>query len=366
MSVVAQPGFVWKAGKLTFRRREVNRVPQLPCAFVIADAHVDLLLELAHCEHRLGERDVFSRTWLPLLQRGGVALQICPIFVGVDRQPEGTLREALGQAASFLAAANENPDSVVHVRRRADLDAVEQGERIGLLLSIEGVEPFGYELWPLDAFWELGLRMASLTWNRRNPYADGTAETGGLSALGRSLVDRFRERGVVIDLAHASSRLFDEVLARSGDAPVLVSHAACRALHDHPRNLTDDQLLALAGRGGLLGVMLLPFVIDPAQPTIDRAIDHLEHAAAIVGVEHVCLGGDFTHRVDREVPATLSPPDPTLPPSPVPAAALQGLAGPEDYPVLVEALMARGWGADDIAAVTHRNLFRFLRTALPA
>ncbi|MDQ3066357.1 MAG: membrane dipeptidase [Actinomycetota bacterium] len=114
---------------------------------MIADAHNDLLLELAHREHRLGETNVFARTWLPLLEVGDVGLQICPIFVELDRQPEGTLRDALGQAASFHRALRENPDRLVAVRSRADLDAVERGERIGLMLALEGVEPFGYELW---------------------------------------------------------------------------------------------------------------------------------------------------------------------------------------------------------------------------
>ena len=77
---------------------------------------------------------------------------MCPIFVTLDKQPEGTLREALAQATSFLRAARENPERVVAVRSASDLDQVEQGERIGLVLSLEGVEQFGYEVWPADAF----------------------------------------------------------------------------------------------------------------------------------------------------------------------------------------------------------------------
>ena len=82
------------------------------------------------------------------------------------------------------------------------------------MLSLEGVEQFGYELWPAETFWELGVRMAGLTWNRRNPYSDGAAEDGGLSGLGRSLVDELVELGVILDLAHASPAAFSEILAR--------------------------------------------------------------------------------------------------------------------------------------------------------
>jgi membrane dipeptidase len=333
---------------------------------VVADLHLDLLLELAWRRHRALEDDAFSRTWLPLLDAGGVRLQVCPMFVDLDRQPEGSLREALGQVAAFNAAVREQPDRVVAVRTADDLDSLADDGRLGLLLALEGVEPLGYDLHTAEVFWELGLRMASLTWNRRNPFADGAAEDadGGLSRLGRALVDRLAELGVVLDLAHASPRTFGDVLERTA-GPVLVSHAACRAVHDHPRNLTDDQLRAVAERGGLLGMMLLPLVVDPQRPTIDRAIDHLEHAVEVMGIEHVGLGGDFTARLVAQLPAEPSTADSLLPPGMELGAALEGLAGPEDYPALEVALRRRGWGEDDIAAVMDGNVIRFLRGALP-
>ena len=332
---------------------------------MIADAHADLLLELAYREHRLGEDQVFARTWLPLLATGGVGLQVCPIFVELDRQPESTLREALGQAASFHRALRENPEHVIGIRSAGDLEQVVLGERLGLLLSLEGVEEFGYEIWPADAFWELGVRMASLTWNRRNPYADGVAESGGLSRLGERLVDRLVELGMIIDLAHASPATFTEVLGRTGDSAVLVSHAACRAVNDHPRNLNDDQLSALAERGGLLGLMLHPLAVDHERRTIARVIDHLEHAIGVVGVEHVCLGGDFVQRIAQVLPASAPLPDGLAPAGLELGSTIEGLAGPEDYPALVAALVERGWRESDIAAVTHANLLGFLARALP-
>jgi membrane dipeptidase len=334
---------------------------------VVADLHLDLLLELTWRRHRARESDVFSRTWLPLLDAGGVRLQVCPMYVDIDRQPEGSLREALGQAAAFHAAVREQPDRVVAIRTADDLDAVERDGTVGLVLALEGVEPFGYDLYSAEVFWELGLRMASLTWNRRNPAADGTAEEGdgGLSLLGRELVDRLVELGVVLDLAHASPRTFADVLARTNDAPVLVSHAACRAVHDHPRNLTDDQLRSLAERGGLLGMMLLPLVVDPDRATIDRAIDHLEHAIEVMGIEHVGLGGDFTARLVAQLPAEPSTAGSLLPAGMDLGAALEGLAGPEAYPALEAALRERGWRDDDVAAVMGGNVLRFFRAELP-
>src|SRR5262249_15150881 len=142
----------------------------------------------------------------------------------LEELPELGLRRALQQMRAFSRAIRECPDDVRAVRTAADLDRL--GDRIGLLLALEGCEPFGYEVELADTFFELGVRMASLTWNRRNPFADGAAETGdgGLSSLGRRLVTRLAELGVMIDLAHASERTFFDVLEQAPEATVLVSH----------------------------------------------------------------------------------------------------------------------------------------------
>jgi membrane dipeptidase len=333
---------------------------------MIADAHLDLLFELGYRELRFGERGTFARTWLPLLEAGGVRLQVCPAFVELDRQPEGSLREALGQATCLLRAVRESPDRLVQIRTAADLDAVTRGDRIGLMLSLEGVEPFGFETWPAETFWELGMRMAGLTWNRRNPYADGAAEDGGLSGLGRALVDELVRLGVILDLAHASPTTFAEVLARLSGAPVICSHAACRALNDHPRNLDDDQLRALGDAGGLFGLMLHPLAIGHESRTIDRVVDHLEHAAGVIGLDRVCFGGDYTTRLSEVLPPMPEPADGLMPAGLQPGAGIEGLKGPEDYPALIAALDARGWSSGDIEAVSWRNLSSFLRRSLPS
>ena len=333
---------------------------------MIADAHLDLLLELGYRELRFGETGSFARTWLPLLEAGGVGLQVCPVFVELERQPEGTLREALGQATCLLRAVRENPERVLQVRTASDLDAVERGERIGLMLSLEGVEQFGYETWPAETFWELGMRMAGLTWNRRNPFADGAAEDGGLSRLGRALVDELVGLGVILDLAHASPATFDEIIVRAAGAPVICTHAACRSVNDHPRNLTDDQLRALAAADGLFGLMLHPLAIGHEQRTLARVVDHLEHAAGVIGIDRVCLGGDFTTRLSEVMPPMPEPADGLMPAGLQAGAGIEGLKGPEDYPALLAALGDRGWSDADIASVSCANLLGFLRRSLPA
>jgi membrane dipeptidase len=326
----------------------------------IADLHSDLLQELALARAR---PNPFAERWLGNLRAGGVELQVCALFVETQDDPGIALREALGQLAAAHRAARENPADAVLVRTREDLDA---GDRIRLVLALEGAALLAPDPDLVDVLWELGVRLVGLTWNRRNAFADGAAErpAGGLSRRGEELVDRLVARGAVLDLAHASERSFRDVLERSGDAPVLVSHAACRALNDHPRNLDDAQLRALAARDGVLGLMLLPVAIGYDAPTLERVTDHVAHAIDVMGPAHVALGSDFIRQVwlargGTTPSAALAPAGASI------GDAIEGLAGPEGYPRLVAALRDRGIDGALLEGVLAGNAVRLLARSLP-
>jgi membrane dipeptidase len=335
----------------------------------IADAHVDLLLELAWRRGR-EEENPFGAHWLPSLRAGGVRLQVCPIYVEGELVPDGALRAALSLAAAFHAAVRENED-VVQISTMADLDALDEPDRFGLMLSIEGAEALGSSPELVDAFWALGVRMVGLTWSRRNAFADGSGEpsAGGLSRLGEELVDRLVSLGCAIDLAHASEQTFEDVLARTDtSAALIVSHTCCRAIRDISRNTSDDQLRAIAERDGLVGIMALASAVDPEQHDLERYLDHLEHAIAVAGPDHVVLGGDFMAQLVQSGAVGLSPREVKQFGSKLldPGTPVTGLAGPEDYPAVADGLRGRGHDENTVAAVTHGNLMRFLRRALPA
>jgi membrane dipeptidase len=330
----------------------------------LVDAHNDLLVELAF---RSGEANPFAARWLQPLRAGNVRLQVCPISAQYDRLPEGALREALQQIAACYRAVSENNASVRLVQEQRDLDAVASEQRVGLMLSMEGAEPLGYSVDLAEVFWRLGVRMFGLTWNRRNAFADGCGEpgSGGLSRLGGLLVNRLVDLGAMVDLAHASERTFFDVLEATASGAVLVSHAGCRAVFDTPRNLSDRQLRALADRGGMLGVMVLPPAVDPANPTVERVLDHIDHAVSVMGTRHVGLGADFYRQVAQSG-AVQKPPDSLRPAGMSLEYSIEGLAGPEDYGRLVEALAARGYSGDELSALLRDNFLRFFRQSLPA
>ncbi len=318
----------------------------------VADGHSDLLLELVFAEQH-GEDNPFRARWLEQLQAGGMALQVCAVYQGPQPDSTGALREALRQIAGFDSAVESNPE-VVAVRSRGDLARI-GGDSLGLLLSIEGVSWFGEDLWPLDLLARLGVRMLSPTWNEQNAFAAGCDHEGGLTALGEELIDRLPALGIVIDLAHASPRTFADVLARAPRGAAFVSHASCRAVYDHRRNLSNVQLTAIAEHGGMVCLMPHPLVIDPNQPTLDRFIDHIDHAASVAGVDRVGLGGDFLKQIAQATGMSGSAQDGVAV-----EATLAGLEGPGDYPRLLEALGARGYSPSDVDAIAGGNLLRFL------
>lgn len=332
----------------------------------VADLHLDLLQELLiACD----EPNPFGSRWLAKLRGGGVRLQGCPIYVPAEESGEAGLRIALRQVNAFHRAVRENPDEVFLVQGKADLGQLADGDRVGLLLTLEGAEPIGYDLDLVDLLWQLGVRMVTLTRPRANLYAGGNAEPrgGGLTALGEALVDRLVACGMILDLAHTSERSFAEILARvEGRASVLVSHAGCSAVQSGGHNVSDEHLRTVAAAGGIVGIIALPHMIDPRDWSLARVVDHIEHATEVMGEGAVALGADFVYQLFHAgaLPRLLK--DTGMPEGVTLESAIDGLRGPEDFPHLAEAMARRGWDEERRAGVLHRNAVRFLTSALPA
>jgi membrane dipeptidase len=323
----------------------------------IADLHNDLLIELAF---RADEERPYERYWKPELEDGGVELQVCPVYVERRHLPDNALRSALAQASAFHRAVNDDPGTL-QVRSRHDLE--KSCRR--LVLALEGLEALGDDLVLLDAFWNLGFLIYGLTWNRGNAFAGGLVDERdeGLSGKGKALLDELADRGGAIDLAHASALTFKQVLERAPSGSALVSHAGCRTVHDHRRNLSDDQLRLLAEHGGVLGVMLLPMSVGDSDASIELAVEHVVHALSVMGERAVAIGGDFIRQVYRSG-AVADSPDSLLSESTTMDAAIPGLSGPAEFPAFVDALRAR-LSPTEVHAVCWENASTFLRGALP-
>ena len=322
----------------------------------IADCHNDLLIAVRHQRER-GHADPFGDFWLPQLRAGGVVLQVLPVFTEEQFVGEGALRRALLMVEEARHLAELHADDVAIVQTGAEIREVIDSGRIALLLAIEGAEPIGHSLELVDVMWRMGVRMSSLSWNRRTMMADGIAErdTGGrLTQLGVDAVRRMEEIGVVIDVSHLSEAGFFH-LAEVATRPFIASHSSCRALSGHPRNLSDDQLRVMADTGSFVAVNAFgPFLTD-GKPTIERYVDHLEHAMSIVGPGHVGLGTDFIDDVASVVDPVFT--GLLVNHEEIPTTA--GLQRPADFPGLAAAAEKR-LGAETAAQVLATNLIDFV------
>lgn len=188
-----------------------------------------------------------------------------------------------------------HPDTLVAVRTAADLTRAKAEGKVGVIYTFQESSPLGEDADRVELFAKLGLRVLQLTHNRRNLAGDGCMEPGnaGLSEFGHRVIERIEANRVVLDVAHGSERTQREAIA-AAKRPLLISHTGCRALSDLPRNTTDDNLRALAERGGVAGMIFWPYLTKKAQPLAEDLVRHLEHAIQVCGEDHVGLGTDAT------------------------------------------------------------------------
>jgi membrane dipeptidase len=325
----------------------------------MADCHNDLLMAVRHLRER-GHADPFGDFWLGQLREGGVVLQVLPVCTEEQFAGEAALRRCLLmlEEAYHLADVHSSDVSVVHTG--AELAAtIEQG-RIALLLAIEGAEPVGHDLAILDILFRAGVRMSSMTWNRRTLMADGIGEhdTGGrLTGLGVEAVREMERIGMVLDISHLSEAGFWHVV-EVADKPFVASHSSCRALQDHPRNLTDDQIRAVVASGGFIAINAFGPFLSPA-PDVHSYVDHVAHAVELVGAGNVALGPDFIDDVAR----TVDPIFTGLLVDPTALPVVKDLSRPTDLTGLGPILEQR-LGAQAAKQVSSRTMLDFLTKAL--
>ncbi len=175
--------------------------------------------------------------------------------------------------------------------------AAERGE-IALVYYTQNATPIGADAQRLDHLYRLGVRIVQLTYNSRNLLGDGCLErtNAGLSNFGLEVVARMNAMRLLVDVSHCGEATTMDAIQHS-KSPVAVTHAGCRAVHDHPRNKTDAALRALANRGGVIGIYQInPYLGPRERNTLEDYLRHLDHAIKVAGVDHVGIGSDREHR----------------------------------------------------------------------
>lgn len=206
--------------------------------------------------------------------------------------PEGLLGKDVGLIDREMQALDQLVAQGFHQVRK--IDEAKPG-LANFLLTIEGGEVFESGMQTVDAFALWGVRLAAIVWNHENTFGNPAVGSNehGLSAAGRSLLARMNKQHIAVDVSHLNIAGVKDAL-RLSQNPILASHSCCRALCDHPRNLTDEQLKAIFTMGGFVGVNFYPMFLSADQKaSIDTVINHLDHMAQLGGDKHIGIGSDF-------------------------------------------------------------------------
>lgn len=318
---------------------------------LVVDGHSDVFCDVALRRLR-GETEVLRRCHLPAWREGGVSVVVTALFVEEEHKPDRALRRAVTLLGAALDDIAETPE-VAFCTTRAEIDAAVARGQVAFVLAIEGGECIQDGIESLSLFHRLGLRVLSLTWNQRNLLAEGVADersNAGLTALGRRMVERANQLGILLDVSHLTVASFWDLLAVS-TGPVIASHSNARARRNHRRNLDDEQIKALAATGGTIGInFVADFVHDDEHATTTaHLLGHIDHIAGLVGTEHIALGPDY---VDYLPPSQFGMSEHL----PYP----QGLETIRLLPRLTEALVAHGYSEAAIRGMLGENFLRVL------
>jgi len=256
----------------------------------------------------------------------------------VQQSMDATHRE-LNERQSFLEVAVSGRD----VKR------IIGQERSAVILSIEGSAAFGSDFETLDMLHEQGLRNMAITHDGQNQFGCGcrVEHDTGLTPEGETLLDYAASKGIILDLVHVGEVTFWGAIDHSSQ-PVFVSHSNSKSVYEHCRNLTDEQIVAIGDRGGIVSVNFISEFLAPGPDVapLDRLVDHIDHIVELIGCENVALGPDFYRYMMPDL------------------SYVGDVNGPSDLPAVRASLEARGYSVRDIARICHENLVRFISASL--
>jgi membrane dipeptidase len=325
------------------------------------------------------------------MKAGGVAAAFFSIWVDDTYGPGRAFDRAMALIDAVCELAKTAADVELATNAEEVRAAADRGH-VAALMGVEGGHAIENSLEKLDTFYARGVRYMTLTWNNGNDWAGSSMDpsrSGGLSAFGKQVIRRMNQLGMLVDVSHVSDATFWDVL-KTTSWPVIASHSGCRALAAHPRNLSDDQLRAIAENDGVVGIIFYPvfldvhfhrqydevnrqlqpefaairaryanqpgladFEVDKFRgeylqnlqnldiPGISCLLDHIDHAVQVTGIDHVGLGSDFDGI--------------SVLPRPMKDAT--------SLPLLVAGLSSRGYSDSDVRKILGENFLRLLSAA---
>jgi membrane dipeptidase len=363
---------------------------------LIVDTHADTPQRFLDDGFNIGSTDPNDVGHLSLdkARRGNLGAEFFSIWVDPETNQGHFARHTFDLIDSVYEQAERHPDRMMMAFSVADIERAHGEHKLAALMGIEGGHSIENDLRLLRDYYRLGVRYMTLSWSNTNEWADSSGDVddpkvphhNGLTDFGRQVVQEMNRLGMMVDISHVADKTFWDVIAIT-KAPVIASHSSARALVDAPRNMTDDMLRAVGKNGGVVQVNFFSGFVDEdyrkameaqakeqaaavlkhvdslkaegkpvtymeiervqrewmakiPRPPLKSLIDHIDHIAKIAGMDHVGLGSDFDG---------------------VSGATPQGMDSAADLPKITQALLDRGYSADNIRKILGGNLLRVFR-----
>jgi membrane dipeptidase len=349
---------------------------------IVVDVHNDMPSKMiddgynADVRHTPGFAKDQGETDLPRLMESGLTAVFLSAWVDPEKYtfttPDQSWRHVQVYLDTIHAFVNRHPDRLVQATTASQVRAAKSQGKVAILIGVEGGHAIENSIDNLRELYRRGVRYMTLTWNNGTPWSGAAAglngtRSGGLTDHGRAIVREMNRLGMLVDISHVSDSTFFDAVATS-TAPVIASHSSARALNGHRRNMSDDQLRAVARNGGVVNVNFYSAFIDPAflakadsieknlppaaqpvalqalpRPRLSILLDHFDHIAKVAGVDHVGLGSDFDG-VSGLLPA--------------------GMDDVTRLPLIAQGLLDRGYSATDVKKILGGNMMRVMEQVL--
>ena len=363
---------------------------------LIVDTHADTPQRFLDEGFDIGSTDPHDIGHMSLdkAHRGNLGAEFFSIWVDPETAQGHFARHTFDLIDSVYEQAARHPDRMMMAFSVADIERAHREHKLAALMGIEGGHSIENDMHLLRDYYRLGVRYMTLSWSNTNEWADSSGDIddakvqhrNGLTDFGKQVVLEMNRLGMMVDISHVADKTFWDTIATT-KAPVIASHSSARALVNHPRDMTDDMLRAVAKNGGTVQVNFFSGFVDEdyrkameaqskdqaaaiqkyvdslkaqgkpvnyievdrmgrewmakiPRPPLKSLIDHIDHITKIAGVDHVGLGSDFDG---------------------VSGATPQGIDSAADLPKITQALLDRGYSASDIKKILGGNLLRVFR-----
>jgi membrane dipeptidase len=283
-----------------------------------------------------------------------------------------TFKSAVGELALWSYKFDVLADTFVKVLKADDVRRAKKEKKLGIISNLQNTTHFEDNLEDLDLLYDLGVRIVQLTYNTSNLVADGCVEPNdaGLSLYGYDVVERMNELGIIVDLSHCSRKTALDAAAASKD-PVAFTHIACKALTKQSRTKTDEEMQAVAEKGGYLGITSVPaFVGHGKRAKLEDYLDHLDYAVKLVGAKSIGIASDWPasdfpsellKEINKQASATLKyrwrkgerPVDWT--------DTIEGLESYSKLSNITRGMVSRGYSDKEIRGILGENFLRIFQ-----